>query len=142
MWENMWIIWLVIAVSALTIDLITSSFLFVWFTLGGILAIIADLLNYSFTVQILIFISVSALLMAIGYPIVKKTIKKTIPKTPTMEENYIGKQFIIDEDVIDKAMIKYKGIYWTIKNDGDAVKKGDKVKITGIEGNKIIIKKI
>ena len=33
------------------------------------------------------------------------------------------------------------GIYWTVKNEGDTIKKGEKFKIIGIEGNKINNKK-
>lgn len=136
------IIWIIIGSVALGIDLVTSSFLFVWFTVGCTAAIIAWVFGYSLMVQIIVFILVSAVFMAVGYPFIKTTIKKTVKKTPTMEEGYIGRKFVIDKDVLDKAEIKFDGIYWTVKNEGTPVKKGDKVKVTGIEGNKIVIKKI
>ncbi len=79
--------------------------------------------------------------MAIGYPIVKKTIKKTVQKTLTMEEGYIGKEFTITKDIDEKASIKFQGIYWTVKNVGEPLKKGDLAKVTGIEGNKLLITK-
>jgi membrane protein implicated in regulation of membrane protease activity len=71
----------------------------------------------------------------------KKTLKNTVIKTSTMEEGYIGREIIVDEDVIETAKAKIDGIYWTIKNVGEPVKKGDKVKITGIEGNKLLVEK-
>lgn len=135
-------IWLIIATIALLIDLITSSFLFVWFTLGGIVAIIADLLNYSFTIQLISFISVSLFFMIIGIPLVRETIKKTVTKVPKMEEKYIGREIIVDSDVIDKKIMKIDGIYWTVKNEGENIKEGDTVKIIGISGNKVRINKI
>lgn len=138
----MFMLWLTIAIITLLLDIITSSFLFIWFTIGGMSALIAMALNYSQFVQWIVFISVSVVFMAVGYPLVKKTIKKTVPRTATMEEGYIGRVITVDEDVIDKAMIKIDGIYWTIKNQGTLIKKGEKVKITGIEGNKMLIKKI
>jgi membrane protein implicated in regulation of membrane protease activity len=138
----MFMLWLTIAIITLLLDIITSSFLFVWFTIGGIAALIAMTLNCSEFVQWVVFISVSAVSMAVGYPLVKKTIKKTVPRTATMEEGYIGRELTVDEDVVEKAMIKIDGIYWTIKNQGTPIKKGDKVKITGIEGNKMLVEKI
>lgn len=126
---------------ALVIDIITSSFLFIWFTIGGIIAIIFAILGFSFSTQLICFIATSVILMAICYPYVKKIIKKTVPVTNTMEKNYIGKVFICDKDVDKKATIKYEGIYWTVINEGEFIHKGDKVKIIGIDGNRLVIKK-
>lgn len=44
-----------------------------------------------------------------------------------MGESYIGRIFIVDEDIIYKTLLKIDGIYWTVKND--------KIKIKRIEGN-------
>ncbi|MCY6355777.1 NfeD family protein [Clostridium sp. ZS2-4] len=140
MWAQL-ILWLVIAAFALAIDAATSSFLFIWFTVGGILAIILTLLQFPFSTQLITFIASSVALLAIGYPIVKKTIKRTVPITPRMEEEYIGQEFTSDKNIKEKGTIKFEGIYWTVKNVGDDVNKGDRVKIIGIEGNKLVIKK-
>lgn len=136
------VIWILIGAAGIIIDLATNAFLFIWFTIGAIAAVVAQLLHYGTVVQIITFCVVSSVFTAVGYPLVKKTIKRTVSKTPTMEEGYINREFVIDEEIIQKALIKIDGIYWTVKNEGNPVKKGDKVKITGIEGNKIKIKKI
>lgn len=48
MWSNFDIIvWIIIGTAALLLDLATSSFLFVWFTLGAIAALIVQILGYS-----------------------------------------------------------------------------------------------
>lgn len=135
-------LWVFIGIITLILDILTSSFLFVWFTIGSISAIIALVLGHPFSVQLTTFIAVSSLFLAVGYPLVKRTIKKTVKRTPTMEESYIGRVFTVDDDVIDKAVVKFDGIYWTIKDEGHSIKKGDSVKITGIQGNKLIVKKI
>lgn len=135
-------LWVLIGAIGLVLDLITSAFLFVWFTIGSIAAIICFAVGYGIKIQVITFICVSAIFTAVGYPIVKRTIKKTVAKTPRMEESYIGREITLEDDVMETAIIKFDGIYWTVKNQGEPVKKGDKVKITGIEGNKVIIKKI
>jgi len=136
------IFWMLVALGALAIDIATSSFMFIWFAIGAIAAIIALVLNAEILVQAIIFVAVSAVFMAVGYPIVKKTIKKTVKKTLTMEEGYIGKQFTITKDIDVKANIKFEGIYWTVKNVGKPLKAGDLVQIIGIEGNKLLIAKV
>lgn len=136
------VMWILIGISTLIMDLVTSSFMFIWFTIGSIASIISWTLGFTPIVQIITFISVSALFMAVGYPLVKKTIKATVKRTPTMEEGYIGREFILEKDVMDKTEIKFDGIYWTVMNTGMPLKKGQKVKVTGIEGNKLLIKNI
>ena len=138
---TMLIFWVVVALGALFIDIITSAFLFIWFAIGAIAAVIAMLFNATVGVQVIIFVAVSAVVMAIGYPIVKRTIKKTVSKTLTMEEAYIGKEFTLTEDIDEKGNIKFQGIYWTVKNVGKPLKKGDLVQVIGIEGNKLLIAK-
>ena len=139
-WSPM-VFWIVVALGALVIDITTSSFMFVWFAIGAVGAIISIGLNAPVLVQTIVFVAVSAVVMSIGYPIVKKTIKKTVKRTLTMEEGYVGKEFILTKDVDEKANIKFQGIYWTVKNDGEPLKKGDLVRVTGIEGNKLVIAK-
>jgi membrane protein implicated in regulation of membrane protease activity len=116
--------------------------MFVWFALGAISSMIAIGLNASVAVQTISFVAVSAAAMAVGYPIVKRTIKKTVSRTPTMEEAYIGTEFTITKDIEIKANIKFQGIYWTVKNVGEPLKKGDSVQVIGIEGNKLLIAKV
>ncbi len=140
-WKPM-IFWVVIALGALVIDIVTSSFMFIWFALGAIAAVIALVFNAPVVVQVIVFVAVSGVFMAVGYPIVKKTIKKTVNKTLTMEEGYIGREFTITKDIDVKANIKFEGIYWTVKNVGKPLKEGDLVQIIGLEGNKLLIAKV
>ena len=140
-WTPM-VFWIVVALGALAIDITTSSFMFVWFSIGAVGAIFSIGLDASVLVQTIVFVAVSAVVMSIGYPIVKRTIKKTVSKTLTMEEGYIGSEFTITKDIDVKANIKFQGIYWTVKNVGKPLIKGDLVQIIGIEGNKLLIAKV
>ncbi|CAB1239642.1 NfeD family protein [Clostridium sp. MT-14] len=136
------ILWIVIGAAALTVDIVTSAFLFIWFTIGAIGAIIAQILNYSFLVQFIVFVVVSTVLMIICYPIVKKNIKKSVKPTPLREKTYIGKDIVVDEEMVKNNGVKVDGVYWNIKNREYVLKKGDRIKIVGMEGNKLIIKKL
>jgi membrane protein implicated in regulation of membrane protease activity len=135
------LLWIIISITALLVDIVTSAFLFLWFTVGGIAAIIALIFNASFTVQLIVFIAASAISMGIGYPTVRKYLGKSVKKTSTMEEGYINRVIIADDDFVETAKVKVDGIYWTVKNYGEPIKKGDSVIITSIEGNKLIVKK-
>jgi membrane protein implicated in regulation of membrane protease activity len=113
-----------------------------WFALGAIAAIIALMLNFSFTTQLILFLLVSVVSMLIGYPVVKRTLKKSVTGAKTTEQGYIGRMLTVDEEITERARVKVDGIYWTVKKVGRDIDKGDRVEIVGLEGNKLLIKKV
>lgn len=134
------VLWVAVALIALAIDLVTSAFLFVSFTVGAVCALIAQTMKATAIVQFVVFIIVSGLSLVAVYTKGKKLLEKTVEKIPTPEERLIGRKIVLEEDVLDTATIKIDGIYRTVKT-GEPLKKGDAVIIDGIDGNKLIIKK-
>lgn len=135
------ILWTIIAIAALLIDILSTSFFLSGFTIGGIFAIVTKILGANFTAQIIVFIIVSMIAICAEYLWFRKKLKSTIPKTLKMEEEYIGMTDIAEDDIDKKGKIKVGGIYWTAENIGEKVYKGDQYTITAIKGNKLIIKK-
>ncbi|MBP2032252.1 membrane protein implicated in regulation of membrane protease activity [Clostridium algifaecis] len=135
------ILWIIIGIVCLVADILTSAFLFVWFTVGAIFALIAYTLKYSIVVQFSVFVIVSVILVAVCYPLIKKNIKKNIKPTALRESTYKGKKIIIDREMQDNNAVKLDGVLWNIKNDDIVLKEGDKIEITGIDGNRVLVKK-
>ena len=135
------IFWIIVAAVVIAIDMVTSNFLFAWFAVGAFVAMIADLLGVTFGVQVVLFLVVNLITVSVGYPWAKRKFKEGVKRTPLMEENYIGRVMKAEEDIVDRAKIKGDGIYWTVQNLGEVIKKDESFKITGIEGIKLIIKK-
>ena len=133
------IVWLIVAVIAILIDLATSSFIFMWFSLGALAAIILSFVGLSMPWQFIVFLVTSIVLIAVGYPWAKKKFKVEKNHTLTMEQTYIGRVMEAKDEIIEKSNIKVDGIYWTVCNKGQKINRGDKFIITGIEGNKLII---
>ena len=134
------IIWLVVAVVAIIIDVVTSSFIFMWFSIGALAAIILSFFGVSMAWQFIVFLITGIILIVVGYPWVKKKFKVEKNHTLTMEQTYIGRVMRANEDIVEKSKIKVDGIYWTAYNKGDKINKDDQFVITGIEGNKLIVK--
>ncbi|MBU5316494.1 NfeD family protein [Clostridium bornimense] len=132
-------LWVVIIIAAVTIDICSSNLLFVWFGLGALVAILLNVLGISFVVQLISFVLIGIIATLIFYPIFKKKLKE-IPKTLTREEEIIGKEFIANTDIEDTGSVMIEGIYWTVINEGKAIKTGEKFIITGIVGTKFTIK--
>ena len=134
------IIWILVAIFLVVIDIITSSFIFMWFSLGALVAIILSLLNFTVLYQIIAFLIIGVVTISIGYPLAKKKFKTDVKQVPTMEETYIGKTMTAEEDMGETSLINVSGIYWTAYNKGKIIKKGEKFIITGLEGTKLIVK--
>lgn len=135
------IFWIIVAAVVIAIDMVTSNFLFAWFAVGAFVGMIADLLGVTFGVQVVLFLVVNLITVSVGYPWAKRKFKEGVKRTPLMEENYIGRVMKAEEEIVDRAKIKVDGIYWTVQNSGEVIKKDESFKITGIEGIKLIIKK-
>ena len=80
------IVWILVAIAVIAIDIVTSSFIFMWFSLGAIVAIILSLLGISVAWQIIAFLVVGIATVSIGYPWAKKKFKADVNHVPTMEQ--------------------------------------------------------
>ena len=137
MWEV--ITWIIVAIVVIAIDIVTSSFIFMWFSIGALVAIILSLIGVSVTWQIVAFLIIGVATVSIGYPWAKKKFKADVNHVKTMEQNYIGMVMTAEEDMGETSKIKVSGIYWTAYNKGEIIKKGEQYTIIGIEGNKLVV---
>ncbi len=131
-------LWLLIIVGALGVDLATSNIFFVSFSLGGLLALIAQWLGAAPMLQYILFTAVSGTCLAVGYPVVKKALRRA-PRKVTPDQHFIGREITLEEEIERKGVLKIDGVYWTVKNEGPPIQKGEKAQIVGVEGNKIVI---
>ncbi|MFT8348133.1 NfeD family protein [Clostridium saccharoperbutylacetonicum] len=133
--------WLIVAVCAFAIDILTSNFCFMLFSVGAVAAAICEVLGISFMVQVIVFAILNIISLSVGYPLLKKKFKVAHMNLPRMEETYIGKVMKSEKEISDKAQVKVNGEYWTVVNEGEKIHEGDEFIITGIEGIKLKIKK-
>ncbi|SNX53388.1 NfeD family protein [Thermoanaerobacterium sp. RBIITD] len=127
-------------VAGIIIDLITSNFIFFNFSIGAFLAICAYLLDLELVIQISIFLIVGSLSLILTYKYIRKAFKN-IPKTYPYEDNYIGKKININNNIEKEGQVFFNGIYWTVQTE-TPLKEGDIAVITGLSGNKLIVKRL
>ncbi len=141
----MWQIWLIIAGICLVIEVITVGFLFFWFSIGALIAMISSIFIHNIIIQTTIFIISSTILIFATKPFVTKFInKQTSIKTNVFSS--IGKSGIVTQD-IDSAsrsgLIKVDGEVWSAIGLNDMnIPKGTEIKIEKIEGVKAIVSPI
>lgn len=124
----------------IAIDLITSNFIFFNFSIGAFFAICADLLGANIPIQIFAFLAIGIVSLIISFKYLRKNFKN-IPKTYPYENEYVGKTIEITSDVGKEGQVFFEGIYWTVQSDVP-LKSGDTAVITGISGNKLIVKRL
>ncbi len=136
-------LWLIIAVLLAVVEGATLSLTTIWFALGALAAWIAQMFNFSWSIQIGVFVLVSGLMLIFTRPLVKKYLK--IGKVKTNAEELIGKEAIVTEEINNinaQGKIKVKGQIWTARsNNNNKIKKDTIVEVLRIEGVKLIVKK-
>lgn len=133
------IIWAVVIAATLLVEFVSTEFVSLWFSVGAIVALILAACGAKLDTQVIVFVLSAGALLACFRPIAKKLARTTTVATNAEAE--IGRKVKLLSDVVDgKATANFSGTYWTLHCE-DALKKGDMVKITAIEGNKYTVKK-
>ena len=135
------VLWVLIAVAVCIIDILSSNFCFILLAVGCIGAVICAYAGFGIIIQVITFAVLNIISIAVGYPWLKKKFKKNFVRTPLMEETYIGKVLESDKEIKDIAQIRLGGDYWMVVNKGEIINPGDKFKIIGLYGIKLLIQK-
>ena len=136
-----WIGWLILMVVFLIVESSSVALVSIWFAAGSLGALIAAVLNAPLWVQITVFLSVSATLLACLRPFVKKFIKPKI--TATNVDSVIGSVGYVTEDIDNlsaRGQVKLGGMVWSARStSGDPICKDTKIKVDRIEGVKVFV---
>lgn len=137
------IIWLVIAVVMGVTEACTVQLVSVWFAIGSAAACITSLFTDQIYIQVIVFVVVTAIALAVTRPLVKK-LKRKRPEA-TNADRYIGKSAVVVEAIDNdhaKGLVKVDNEKWTARSvDGQLLEPGDRVVVTAIEGVKLIVTK-
>ncbi|MFV0464562.1 MAG: NfeD family protein [Lachnospiraceae bacterium] len=136
-------IWLIIMVAFLVIEAATAGLATIWFAIGALVAMIANLMGFGIVSQFASFIIVSLLMLAFTRPIALKYLNPK--KIKTNYEDAEGKTVKITERVDNdnetgKAILN--GQEWTVKSWKDDVilEKESMAKVQEVKGVKLIVK--
>jgi len=126
---------------AIIVEIMTVDMTSIWFAGGALVAAIAAYCGVSITVQIVIFMVLSVILLLALKPLMKKKLKVEV--TPTNADEMIGEIYPVLSDIgPGKAtgQIKIRDVEWrAVSEDGAVIKKDTPVKILRIEGTRLIV---
>lgn len=137
------IIWVVLFAVFVVFEAVTVQLVSIWFAIGCIGGIVANLCGASTVLQIAVVVILSIICLIITKPLAKKLTKnKTDSKTNA--DLLIGKEAILLEDVDnvrETGYIKVNGVEWNVKSFEDKliIPKGTKVEVKNIVGSKLIV---
>ncbi len=138
-------IWVALLAVFVVIEAATAQLLTIWFAIGSFAALVSSFFTDSIVAQIIVFIIVSAIALAVTRPVVKKITKAK--KQPTNADMYIGKQAVVTEDINNlesTGLVKVGGSVWTARSEaeGCTIPAGEHVTVVKIEGVKLIVRPI
>ena len=131
--------WFTFGLILVLLELFLPGTYLIWFGLAAfVMGILVNFVLLSGVEILVCFAFVSALFAGIGWYVYTKIINKS--KVPEkykylndMAGAHIGKVYNLSEDAVDgRAKAKIGDTFWLVEVDGN-LKKGDKVKIMGVE---------
>ena len=133
--------WLALRMVFLAAEAATVTMVSLWFAAGALVALIAALLGGPLWLQVTLFLAVSAVLLALLRPLVKRYISPKI--TATKVDSVIGATGLVTA-AIDNAsaagQVKIGGMDWTARStSGEPIEVGTLVKVDKIEGVKAFV---
>lgn len=136
-------IWLGVIVFTLVIEIFTTELISIWFTLGAVPPfILAGTTPLAPVWQIVIFIALSALMLAFLRKVTKKyLLKGNNEKTNT--DLLIGKEctLLADTDFEKTGKVRINDVEWNAVGENRAkIAAGTIVEIVKLSGNKLIVK--
>ena len=126
-------VWLAMAVVLTIMEISTTTLRCIWFVMGSLFAFAASFITDSIMAQLVVFIAVTGVCLAVTRPLAKKHL---VPKTvPTNADMLIGKTCVVTEDILPgaKGRVAADGLSWLAQSDAP-LKKGDQAQILAITG--------
>lgn len=141
--DKMLIVWIASAVIFFVIEVLTSQIVTIWFAVGSIGAIFANVLKAETIWQIVVFAVLSLITLLIARPYMKKFTQTKVQ--PTNADMCIGSKAVVTEDIDNTkgtGQVKIKGVVWSAKsNDEEVISKDSVVIVKSISGVKLIVDK-
>lgn len=134
--------WAIMLVAFIVIEAITAQLVTIWFAVGALASLIAQMLGAEVWLQWVVFVAVSAVVLAATRPLVKKFTKTKAQ--PTNADRCIGQTAVVTEkidNIAGKGAVRVGGIMWTARSEtGDVIEENKEVTVTKIDGVKLIVR--
>ena len=132
-------LWSVLAVAFLVLEGCTVAMVSLWFAIGAAAALVLSLLGAALWLQLLAFLAVSGVLLALLRPMMRKYVKTT----KTNVDSVPGTEGLVTEDIDNVAyqgQVKLGAMTWTARStSGASIRAGTRVRVDRVEGVKVFV---
>jgi len=134
-------IWVALVIIFAIIEIFTLGLTTVWFALAALVMVFLSFLKMPLSVQILIFLVISAVLLVFTRPVAIKKFK--VGKEKTNVDSLVGKHVLVTKKIseFEKGEVKANGLIWTANSDSNTeIVEGTKCEIIRVEGVQLIVR--
>ena len=135
------IFWLVLLIVFIAAEAATVTMVSAWFACGALTAMIISLLGGQVWLQTVLFFAVSALMLMLLRPVVRKHFTPKLTKTNV--DSVVGAAGLVTQNidnVTGTGQVKLGAMYWTARStDNTPIAEGTQIKVDRIEGVKVLV---
>ncbi len=135
------IIWLILIVVFLIVEASTVTLVSLWFAAGSLAALLISLFNGAEWLQVTAFLAVSAILLSLLRPLVRKYVTPKLTKTNA--DAVIGSTGLVTvaiDNVAAEGQVKLGAMVWTARStSGDPIPADTLIRADRIEGVKVFV---
>ena len=139
--SSMALFWLVALIIFAVAEAATVGLVCIWFAGGALAALIIAGVGGPLWLQITVFLFVSAMLLALLRPMMRKIILPQ--KTATNADRHLGQTALVTEEInnlMETGAVKLDGVIWTARSGNDEViPAGTIIRVLRIEGVKVVV---
>ncbi len=136
----MLIIWGAVMVVTIVAEIATTQMISIWFSCASLVSLVLACFNAPRWAQFCVFVAMTALLLILTRPVVKKLKKQYVRTNADMN---IGKTAIVTETIhneLSQGRATIGGVSWkAVSADGNVIEKDETVTIQEIDGAKLIV---
>jgi len=139
---DIWI-WVAVVAVSLIIEFITMDITSIWFSFGGLIALILAALNLKIEIQVIVFIVVSAALLLTLRRWARNKMLNSSKETTNLDLIKEEKlKLITPITLTEKGTVKFNGVIWNVvSEDNTPIEKDTFVSVVKIKGNTLLVKK-
>ena len=134
-------VWIGLLVIFIVVEAVTVSMVSAWFAAGALAALIISLLGGEIWLQALVFVTVSAVTLAMLRPIAKKHFVPRIVRTNV--DAIVGKTCLCVtaiDNLTSQGQVKIGDIEWSARSTtGEPIPVGTQVTVDRVEGVKVYV---
>ena len=141
---NIWaIIWLALIIVFLVMEAATVQLISTWFAAGALAAMIVSLIGGAVWLQIVVFLTVSIVLLVLLWPIARKHLKPKL--VATNADALIGRVCTVTEEIdpVEGGRVKIGDVTWSACcENGARIPAGTLVKVLRIQGVRVFVETV